>query len=43
MEEQPIANHLCEVYSTALIINHTEMISNQLFIHVTYSPLFYNV
>ena len=22
MEEQPIANHLCEVYSTALVINH---------------------
>ena len=43
MDEQPIANFLCEVFSTALIINLINMANNWLFIHITYSPLLYNV
>ena len=43
MDEQPIANHLCKVYSTALIINLMEIIDDWLLTHVTYKPFLCNV
>ena len=40
MDGQPIANHLCEVSSAALIINLMETVSNWSFIHIACSVMY---